>query len=176
MPPVSLTGDIGSGGSVLFNVTARHVDDDATLAVTFSYDVRTSVAATFRTFRGVRIDTVELLVVAQRIEQESDGITLPAGAIVVALSAAQLGADAREERFSGSGSIVLPASYFEAEAHLTWTLVRRARGCRDAYGAIGESRVVSAEFLHAALTLNRPFDPRDVQVILDGTANGTRVK
>lgn len=176
MPPVSVTGDLGLGGSVLFNVTAQQIDTDATLAVTFSYHARTSVAATFRTFRGVRIDTVELLVVAQRIDQEADGITLPAGAIVVALSTAQLGADAREERFSGSGSIVLPVTYFEAQAHLTWTLVRRARGCRDEYGAIGASRVVSAEFLHAALTLNRTFDPRDVQVILDGTANGTRVK
>ncbi len=175
MPPVSLTGDLGAAGSVLFNVTARHVDRDATLAVSFSYRVRTSVAATFRTFRGVRIDTIELLVVARRIEQESDGITLPAGAIVVALSAAQLGADEREERFSGGGSIILPASYFEAEAHRTWTLVRRARGCRDTYGAIGASRVVSAEFLHAALTWNRPFDPRDVQAILDGRANGSPV-
>lgn len=174
MPPVSLTGDLGSGGSVLFNVTARHVDNDATLAVTFDYNVQTFVAEMFRTFRGVRIDTVELLVVAQRIDQEADGITLPAGAIVVALSVVKT--DELAEGFSGRGSIVLPATYFEAEAHRTWTIVRRARGCRDTYGAISASRVVSAEFLHAALTWNRPFDPRDVQTILDGTANGTQVK
>ena len=171
MPPVSLTGDLGSGGSVLFNVTALHVDSDATLAVTFDYKVQTFIAEMFRTFRGVRIDTVELLVVAQRMDQESEGINLPAGAIVVSLSA--LKKDELAEGFSGRGSIILPANYFEAEAHRTWTLVRRARGCRDTYGAIGASRVVSAEFSHTAVTWNRPFNPRDVQAILNGKANGS---
>lgn len=176
MPPVRLTGDLGTGGGTLFNVAARNEANDGTMVVSFDFKLHATVWSQDRIWNGVHIDTVEALIVASRIDQQAEGITLPSNAMVVAAASAHVPADGRCEPFAGRGSLVLPATYFDVEAHRTWSLVLRARGCKNAQGEIFMTRVASAEFIWATVAMHSVIDPNIVRAILDARADSTRFK
>lgn len=170
MPPVMLTGDLGTRGGTVLNVVARSVGFDGTMIVTFDYNFQPMVEAKYRTFHNVHIDTIEFIFVATSIDQEADGLRLPNDAIVVAAGATQLPVDRPCDVFSGHGSIVLPVRYFLEKAHRTWTVILRSRGCRDENGSVGVSRVLSAEFRPVRVSLHSVLGHEAIEAILDGTA------
>lgn len=170
MPPVNLTGDLGTGGRRMLDVVARNVANDGTMVVTFEYHFQPSVLPKHRIFNHVHIDTIEFAIVATYIDQERDGINLPVDAIVVAAGATQLPVDGPCELLSGRGSVMLPVHYFAEDAHRRWTVVLRSRGCRNENGDLGVSRVLSAEFRHASVSLQTVLDHGTIKALMDEAA------
>lgn len=174
MPPVRLTGDLGTGGPRMLDVVARNVANDGTMIVAFEYHFQPSVDSLHRVCNRIYIDAIEFAIAATRIDSEADGFHLPDDAIVVAAGVTPLPANGLCDPFKGRGSIVLPVGYFESEAHRTWTVILRSRGCRDENGVLGASRVLSAEFRHSSVALHTVLDVGTIRVMLDGTASETK--
>lgn len=122
-----------------------------TLSIHFSYRILTTHIDAH--WNGVVIDTLECLIVPAYLS-DSQGMQLTNAAHILAVHSLSIASIGTVD-FAGTGSVVLPASYFGfvsmpfVDSHRTWTLLVRTRGCRNVNGTMGTSDVLSCLALHA---------------------------
>ena len=137
--PIIVT-DFTAGGVPSNVVFAEQVPGSHTFTVTFKYAF--NVVLTAAVHEGVRIDTIEILVVSEAASYAQGNEIVSDDIIVSKQTRAQASG---QFRASEEGSLVVPETWFEPGARRLWRILIRVKGCRLESGQLIEPRIV---FVH----------------------------
>ena len=142
--PIIVT-DSTVGGMQSTLVFAEQTPGSHIFTVTFRYAFQVEI--TDSVYYGVRIDTIETVVVSERAPNSQSSDLINDEKIVSKRTHAQ---STGKFRTSDEGSLVVPKMWFENESKRQWRILIRVKGCRLEVGQLVDPRIV---FVH---TINVP--------------------
>ena len=137
--PIIVT-DFTVGGVPSNVVFAEQAPKSHTFTVTFKYAF--NVVLTESVHEGVRIDTIEILVVSEAASYVQGNEIIGDEIVVSKRTRAHA---VGQFRASEEGSLVVPETWFEPGARRHWRVLIRVKGCRLEGGQLIEPRIV---FVH----------------------------
>ena len=137
--PIIVT-DSTVGGMQSTLVFTEQTPGSHTFTVAFRYAFQVEITDSI--YYGIRIDTIDTLVVSERAPNSQSSELIDDEKIVSKRTLAQA---MGQFRTSDEGSLVVPEMWFEDESKRQWRILIRVKGCRLESGQLVDPRIL---FVH----------------------------